>query len=332
MTADSPQVAPPVPTSATEITVVVPFMNARHYLIRTIPALWSAASEAGCSIILVDNGSTDGSAEWLRANSPMVPVILEGKGLTIGGLRNLGARAAGGRYLSFLDADCLIEPSYFTRAVSVLATAQAAATGCEYDLPEAAHWIERTHHAMHFVGRAREVVYINSGNFFVERSAFERVGGFDSTLLTGEDADIGHRLVRAGFRIYESPDVRAFHLGNAKTLRQHYRRTLWHGLGMLSTLSTLRVDRPTCMLLAHLTLTLTSVVGVLQSRGSLAGRLLAVVFAQLAVPVVTVVFRWFQTRRRFNAAAGVVLYWLYYWARAHALLLVMIGRGAHIRR
>jgi cellulose synthase/poly-beta-1,6-N-acetylglucosamine synthase-like glycosyltransferase len=316
-----------------DITVVVPVLNGMRFLPQTIPTLLAAGRRAGqVEFIYVDNGSTDGSDDYLRELGSDGIRVYSRKGDTIAGMRNFGARQGTGQYLSFIDGDCSIPERYFEIAVSVLRSTGAAATGCEICVPEEPHWIESAWHDLHYVGRNRDVRYLNSGNFFVSRSAFERVGGFREDMWTGEDAELGERLVMAGERIRACPDVRAIHLGNPKSIPQFYRRNVWHGLGMFGTVSWNRLDRPTVMLAVHLIATVVGFAALLTTTLSPVWRVSTALGLQLVAPLATVVYRGQRTGRWRSGASGILLYWLYYWARLHALALVALGRSERYRK
>jgi GT2 family glycosyltransferase len=318
---------------APRFTVVVPFLNSIHHLQHTAPAMVAAARAAGAvEIIFVDNGSRDGSREFLDTLAPDVLRVIDQPGTTIAAMRNAGARQGAGSHLSFIDTDVGIDTGYFHAALDVLAKTGADATGCEYALPPDPVWIERTLHDLHYVGRDRFVLYINSGNFIVRRHAFEAVGGFREDLRTGEDSDLGHRLVNAGFRIFESTRVAGVHYGNAKTLREHYRRTVWQGIGMFATVARHRVDRAAAMLLSHMLATVAGIVLVLAFPAPLLARVALAILLQGAAPAVTVLYRMRQTRRIPNVVAAVALYWVYYTARMHAAALIALGRSASYRK
>jgi GT2 family glycosyltransferase len=323
-----------VPVSRTvDVTVVVPVLNGMRFLPQTVPTLLAAGRYSKrVEFVYVDNGSTDGSREYLRALGVDGLSVYERTGDTIAGMRNFGARKGKGRYLSFIDADCAIPERYFEIAVSVLRSTGAAATGCEIHVPERPHWIESTWHDLHYVGRNREVRYLNSGNFFVSRSVFESVGGFREDMLTGEDAEIGERLVTSGVRIHACPEVKAIHLGNPKSISQFYRRNVWHGLGMFGTVSWHRLDRPTAMLAVHLAATVAGLLALLSAPLSLPAKILTVFALQLLAPVATVAYRAYRTRRRIPPISGTLLYWLYYWARLQALALIMLGLSERYRK
>ena len=290
------------------------------------------AAEAS-AIVYVDNGSTDGSFEFLQERESGHLHVVRDTNSTIAGLRNLGASIGHSAYLSFLDADCGVAPTYFETAIGVMEACHADATGCEVVVPTPPHWLEHALHTMHFMGRERDVHYINSANFFVSRRAFDAVQGFREDLRTGEDSDIGRRLVGAGFRLHESPRVRAVHYGEPQSVREYYRRCVWHGLGMFATVSGDHIDRPTAMLGLHLLATIlaTSLL-VFRAAPSLPVRVAIALMLELAVPFATVAFRIRQTRRVPSIPAAVFLYLVYYWARFQALVLILTGRTARYQK
>ena len=330
-TAGSPA-GPGTAENGVRITVVVPVLNAMRFLPRTMPSLLDAASNTdGVELVYVDNGSTDGSYDYLTSNGVSVARIEREPGATKRNLsaaaRNFGARHARGEFLSFIDADCIVGKNYFNEAIDVLRSTGAAATGCEIDAPPQPHWIEATWHELHYVGRNREVHYLNSGNFFISRRTFEYIGGFREDLPSGADAEIGQRLLSVGYRIYSSPNVGAIHLGNPKSVREFYRRNVWQALGMFGTVNRQHIDKPTAMMISHLLATIAGLVVLLAGGFSLPIRFLVTLLLQLVVPLITVAYRARQTGNVTHLARGVLLYWLYYWARLHALALVVIGRS-----
>jgi glycosyltransferase involved in cell wall biosynthesis len=281
--------------------------------------------------IFVDNGSTDGSFEHLGDLGPDTK-LFSLPGRSIGAVRNFGAKEARGRYISFIDADCELAPSYFDVAIDTLRSSGAFATGHVVDIPANPGWIEAAWHDLHFRGNARDVAYINTANLFVDRTAFNRVSGFREELVTGEDAELGQRLNAAGFRMYANPAVRAIHLDNPKTLRQFFRRQVWHGIGMFGTVGWKTIDKPTTALMLHLAATIAGLIVVVTMSWPLVDRLALAAALQLVAPGLTVVVRLLRARRITSVVPGVFLYWLYYWARAQALLVIVFGKGRRYRK
>src|SRR5687768_4479228 len=160
--------------AAPRITVIVPVYNAMRYLPRTMSSLQAAIeNHAAAQLLYVDNGSTDGSAEWLEAKGVMVLR----SGTTISATRNIGARAAVSPLLAFVDSDCLIPPDYLCRAEEAMLNPEISACGSRYRLPESPHWLERSWQGIHTQDEGERVVTSLPGsNFVVRRHVFEAVG------------------------------------------------------------------------------------------------------------------------------------------------------------
>jgi glycosyltransferase involved in cell wall biosynthesis len=321
--------------STVEFSVVIPVFNSIRYLKTCLDAVCVAIRRHGSGeLFVVDNGSSDGSYELLQADYGSVATIRRIHRSTIACKRNLGARLSRGRWLSFIDSDCLIPEDYFERATAVLATRDAHATGCRYALPTIPppRWIEVTWHQLHDRPQDGYVQYLNAGNFVISRAAFEAVAGFDESLETGEDAELGQRLVAAGFRIYESHAVTAVHLGNPKTLHGFFRQQAWHGLGQFATLRRRSIDKPVAMMVLHGLFNAVAVAGLVLGPPAPVARLALAAGLSFLAPLLTVLFR---ARGRLGPASwlrALPLYHLYYDARLWAAALVAAGRSTTHRR
>lgn len=308
-------------------SVVVPVFNGIEHLRTCLESVTAAIGRyQNAELIVVDNGSTDGSYELLLANYAATAQIFQVEDVTIGALRNYGARVASGDYLSFIDSDCVIPQDYFERVASVFASVDAAAVGSMCDLPTPAHWIEKTWHMLHAPVKDGYVNYLNSGNFVVKRAVFERIGGFDETLTTGEDAELGVRLGAAGFKIYESQEIKAIHLRNPKTLRQFVSRQVWHGLGMFGSAKIAWFDKPLLLTFAHLLLTAAGAINLFVSWTGLGWRVVAFAVSLALAPVAAVIYRSIHQRRLQRPLRSILLYWLYLNSRVCALFLIACGR------
>ena len=321
--------------SQPEFSVVIPVFNSIRYLKTCLDAVCVAMRRhGGGELIVIDNGSTDGSYELLVSGYSSVATIRQILRSTIACKRNLGARLSRGRWLSFIDSDCLIPEDYFERATTVLATVDAHATGSRYALPTIfpPRWIEVAWHQLHDRPGDGYVQYLNAGNFVISRAAFDAVGGFDESLATGEDAELGQRLVAAGFRIYESHAVTAVHLGNPKTLRAFFRQQTWHGLGQFATLRRGSLDKPVVMMVLHGLFNAVAVAGLVLGPLAPVARLALAAGLSFLAPLLTVLFR---TRGRAGPAhplRAFLLYHLYYDARLWAAALTAAGRSDTHRR
>src|ERR1035437_8483527 len=94
-------------------SLVIPNWNGRDLLERFLPS-WVAAiaGHPGSEIIVVDNGSSDGSADWVRSHYPEVQVRALPKNLGFGGGSNAGFREARNDIAVLLNSDMRVEPDF----------------------------------------------------------------------------------------------------------------------------------------------------------------------------------------------------------------------------
>lgn len=310
------------------ISVVIPVLNAARFLapcLDSVVGAMDACAGARVELIIIDNGSTDGSWELLQGSWSALARVSRVPGVNVGAVRNRGAAEAKGSILSFIDADCVVPPDYFDQALQVLSRTGADATGSTYALPPEPAWVERTWFRLHEPRAPGPVPYLNAGNFICRVGPFRALGGFDEALQTGEDAELGMRWRRAGYEIFEDPSVVALHLGNPKSLGHFFRKQRWHGLGALGTFSHHWRDLPLLATLANFGSWLVAMVVLAllpaEPLAWVAGGALV-----LLVPLMAVVFRGVITRRVPPLLGGTVLYAVYFAARLAALYLVFAGR------
>jgi GT2 family glycosyltransferase len=301
------------------VNVVVPVYNKRPLLETAIGSIVAAAEiHGGTDILLVDNGSTDGSFELLGSLFGKKASVLRLTPGTIGAVRNFGAGRGTAEIISFLDCDCLIPVDFFTTLEDVFDRTGAAAAGRRIVLPPNPTWVEWTWDQMHQDGLDGERTWINSANLAVRRPVFETVGGFDETLETGEDAELCQRIRSGGGRIIQDQRLAVAHLDNAKTLPAFYRKERWRGLGMFATVSTSAIDKPTAITLLHFLLLGTAVAVLAMAPFQWVWRVLIAVILVLAAPALTVAYRKRSSIHRFNLLHALALYELYYLARINA--------------
>ena len=177
-------------------------------------------------VIIVDNGSQDDSPQVARRAGAL---LLSAAG-RVAELRNIGARAATGDLLAFVDADHEIDPGWIRGAVHALSDRAVAAVGAPYTLPPDANWVQRRYHTFRpHLQQPRDVDWLGSGNLVVRRDAFATLGGFDASLETCEDVDFCNRLRSAGYRLVANPELRSVHFGDPSTLRALFFGELWRG-------------------------------------------------------------------------------------------------------
>ena len=197
-----------------------------------------ASRHADVPIVVVDNGSTDGSADAAEASFSDVTVLRSPDNRGVSGGRNLGARWVNdhldARFLLFIDNDTLLAPE----TVGELVRTAEADSGIGLVAPKAYRsWDDRrllSAGGLRFNPYTGSLSDVASGEpdtehfetprdiqacpgfaFFVRRQVFERLGGFDERFnpYGWEDADFSLRAGYAGWRIVYAPRAVVVHRG-----------------------------------------------------------------------------------------------------------------------
>ena len=197
-----------------KLSVVVPTHDKRALLERTLAALRAQALPAGTAweIVVVDDGSTDGTGPWLAAERERpgveLRVVAPERNVGRAAARNLGARAARGQWLVFVDDDIVAPPDLLAAHLALLESRPGDGTiGYAVTAPEL---VDAPHlHYLDTRGVARlgpgpaPARYFVTQNAAVPREAFLAVGGFDEDFRSYgfEDMEVAFRLEdRAGVR------------------------------------------------------------------------------------------------------------------------------------
>lgn len=209
-----------------KLSVVIPTHDKRALLERTLAALRRQDLPPGTTweIVVVDDGSSDGTGAWLKAMAgepgPALRVVTPPENVGRARARNLGARAAQGRWLVFLDDDIVAPEGLLAAHLRLLeqhpgdGTIGFAVTAPE--LVDAPHlrYLD-TRGVARLGGGAAPARYFVTQNAAVPREAFLSVGGFDEAYLSYgfEDMEVAFRLEeQAGVRFHCLPDPVPVHV------------------------------------------------------------------------------------------------------------------------
>jgi GT2 family glycosyltransferase len=244
----------------------------------TLACLQSLAQQhfPGAQVIVVDNGSTDGTPDQVREKYPWVEVIETGRNLGYGGGNNVGiqaALAAGADYVWLLNNDTLVEPDALTKLVQAAEARPGAGAWSPRILTRetpARIWYaggslgtvltRSTHHAMWRNAKdetslaQRSVSYVPGCALLLRRTAIEETGPWEERFfLYWEDVDYCRRLSEHGWGMVYVPDALVLHTGagssdepggtSATFDYYHTRNALWYlkanarGLRLLPSLA-----------------------------------------------------------------------------------------------
>lgn len=189
-----------------KFSVIIPTYNRLNYLKSCLKSVREQVTPPH-EIIIVDDGSTDGTLDWVGQQGDCVLLGQENGGP--GAARNAGARRATGDYLAFLDSDDLWLPwslSTFERVIlDCERPSLAFASFVDFADPTTLSNTAQMRDAQvsrhpNFLSTSDLGYFAGAGMMLVERSAFVRSGGFVEDRMNGEDHDLALRLGReSGF-------------------------------------------------------------------------------------------------------------------------------------
>jgi glycosyltransferase involved in cell wall biosynthesis len=185
------------------LSFVVPAYNEELELPATIRAIQNAASNREHEIIVVDDGSTDATAEIARGSGAEVVSINRRQ---IAAARNAGAHHARGDILFFVDADTRINEKQVMRAIAALdegCSGGGARIVVDGFIPLWSRIFVKTFCTLYFA------VGLGAGAFlFTTRKNFDEAGGFDEKFFVGEEVYFSIALRQVGpFRILREPVI-----------------------------------------------------------------------------------------------------------------------------
>jgi GT2 family glycosyltransferase len=253
-------------SAAPALSVILVSFECRELLRDCLESLASERTRLALEVLLVDNGSRDGTLAMVDEEFSWVRVIARGRNLGFAKANNLATAAARGGHLLYLNPDTVIPPHTLAQAVAALDQhPEVGMLGCKLVRPDGTldHACKRgfptpLSSLYHFVGLTRlrptsrrfagytagwlganeqgQVDAVNGAFMLVRRGALEAVGPMDETYwLYMEDLDWCYRFWQAGWPVLYWPEVKVIHAKGGSTpgsrpWRQNYafHRGMWH--------------------------------------------------------------------------------------------------------
>ncbi len=221
------------PQSLVKISVVVPAYNAAATLGDCLEALLTqTVSGTEYEVIVVDDGSTDGTAEVTKALVDSRVTLLSQPNGGAAAAKNLGVRHARGEVILFTDADCVPRPDWIEamriafadpEIVGVKGICQTRQQGL---IPRFTQIEYEDKYDM--MARHRYIDFVDTASAGYRKRVLVENGGFDPTLRTVEDVELSFRLSRQGYKMVFAPQAVVYHR-HPETLGAYARRKLAYG-------------------------------------------------------------------------------------------------------
>jgi GT2 family glycosyltransferase len=242
------------------LSVLIVSWNGREHLEVCLPSLLEQRSAVDCAveILVLDNGSNDGTADWIARRHPEVRLVASERNLGFAGGNNRLAREADGDALLLINNDTRAEPDLLASYLDAWRSVPddvAALAGVLTDW--SGERLDFGRGVMTFDGHAfaldqgrelaaarlpdpgEELLFGCGGNLWISRRSFLDAGGFDESYFAYfEDVDLGWRLWAGGERVLACPAARARHRQSATGARLgHSRRGAMFERNALATVA-----------------------------------------------------------------------------------------------
>lgn len=210
-------------------SVVIPNWNGKDLLEKYLPSVVTAMSgNPANEVIVVDNGSDDGSAAFVREHFPQVRLLALEQNLGFGGGSNAGFRAAKNDIVVLLNSDMRVEPNFLQPLLDGFQDAETFAVSCQIFLSDPAKKREETgltegwwqqgslrvgHRIEPEITGLFPCFYPGGGSSAYDRRKFLELGGFDPLYhpFYLEDGDVGYMAWKRGWKTFYQPASIVYH-------------------------------------------------------------------------------------------------------------------------
>ena len=186
-------------------SVVIPAYNEEKVISACLIAMLAQDYPASAyEVIVVDNASSDHTADVVRTEFPQVRLVQEGR-QGIAYARMAGIRAANNEIIAATDADTLVPPQWLSRMAARYADRRIVAVGGTLIYSGGKMWLEK---AADGINRSYQLVrHLPGANISFRKSAYEACGGYSPEINVGDDYYISRQLARVGRLAFQNDNT-----------------------------------------------------------------------------------------------------------------------------
>lgn len=238
---------------APEVSIVIVNYNTPQYTDQCLGSINKNPPVCSYEIVIVDNASSDGSADWLEEHHRNIKIVRSDKNRGIAGGNNLGIRAASGKYILLLNNDTLVKPGSIDRSIEFL-EAHPEVAGAGGNLINEDGSFQSGYAGFHTLGQVfliltkigfllrpcypsypredqlKEVDWMSTAFMTFRKDALEEVGLVDEEyFIYSDETDLQYRLKQKGWKIYYLPELETIHFGGKSVTSWKRRRLVYRG-------------------------------------------------------------------------------------------------------
>lgn len=208
-----------------KVSIIIPSFNGKKLFEELLPSLVKHIDQY-IEVIIVDNGSSDGTCDWLKENYPQFELVSLTKNLGFTGGVNSGVKIATGKWLLILNNDCFINKSTIESLINHCLKNQFIASSPllvdrEGILENAGYFVDlkvgkvrlNTDHSKTDLDSKKDFVFgLTAACLLIDRRVFSDLGGLDESFHSYlEDVDLFIRLHRAGYHYGVTGEEKVVH-------------------------------------------------------------------------------------------------------------------------
>ncbi|MDD3375617.1 MAG: glycosyltransferase family 2 protein [Candidatus Omnitrophica bacterium] len=216
------------------VSIVIPAYNAQKTLGLTLQAIFNQTYLGPKEIIVVDDGSTDQTADSLKSLKDVIYIHQKNSGPATA--RNAGFAASKGEFVFFTDSDCVPQSDWIEKLLAGFSDPLIGVVCGSYGIANSKSLLARCIHKEIIFRHCRLMPVFpksfGSYNFCVRRNIFEAAGGFDAGYrnASGEDNNLCYKILALGSKIYferKSLVDHFFPTSVKKYLAEQFRHGFW---------------------------------------------------------------------------------------------------------
>ncbi len=230
-----------------ELTIIIVNWNTRDLLQQCLQSCYPLLGELDCEIVVVDNASSDGSAEMVRARFPDVHLFVNRANLGFARANNQAMTVSESRYVLLLNSDTVVLPGEIQKLIAFMNShPQVGAVGPQLLNPDGSvqpsygpkpsfyqMFIDLTGLSSmnqkdyaqpsrpQVTGGVQSVGWLQGACLMMRREAISQIGLLDEGyFMYTEEVDWCYRAQKAGWSLYHLPEARVIHLGGQSAAQQ----------------------------------------------------------------------------------------------------------------
>jgi len=239
-----------------DLSIIIVNYNVKEFLQNLLHSIEKASSKILKEIIIIDNASDDGSVEVIKDKFPTIKLIVNKTNVGFGSANNQGLTIAKGKYILFINPDCIVSEDTFDNMISFFEShPECGLAGCKIlnsdgtlqlacrrsfpgpwtsftkvtglsNLFPASRIFARYNLTYLDENKTYEVDAVSGSFMMIRKEVYDKVGGFDEQFfMYGEDLDLCYRIQKAGFKVFYVHTTQVIHYKGESTKRSNLDET-----------------------------------------------------------------------------------------------------------